>query len=249
MNEFDLLLRDGLIVYPARGTAGGSIGVRDGRIAAVLAPGENARAHRVIDCAGRWIMPGAIDAHTHYGFGVPDDDFRTETRFAAMGGTTMALSFFRSKDLLSQFPAELARSRTQSFVDFSYHFGITEHAHVAMLPRCMEDFGVSSYKLYLMYKGSAGLAKGFTEIDDSLLFAAMEQVARMPGAVLSVHCENTEVVPFLRQKAMEAGLQGLRAWDAQSPDFLEAENVHRACYFARITGCPINIVHLSSRAA
>ena len=62
--------------------------VRDGRIAAILAPGESAKAKRTIRCEGRWIMPGCIDAHAHFGFGVPDQDFVTESRFAAMGGTT-----------------------------------------------------------------------------------------------------------------------------------------------------------------
>jgi dihydropyrimidinase len=46
-----------------------------------------------------------------------------------------------------------------------------------------------------------------------------------------------------------AGRDDLHAWNEQSPDFLEAENVHRACYFAGKVGCPINIVHLSSREA
>ncbi len=249
MADFDLLLSDGLIVYPGRGSAPGSVGVRDGTIAAILAPGESAKARRTIKCEGRWIMPGVIDAHAHFGFGVPDQDFVTESRFAAMGGTTTVLSFWRTKDFLAKFPDELARSKTQSFVDYGYHFGITEHAHVGMLEESVKRFGISSYKLYLMYKGSFGLSKGFTEIDDGLLFAAMEQVARLPGTVLSVHCENTEVIPYLRDKVMRAGLEGLPAWDAQSPDFLEAENVHRACYFGRITGCPINIVHLSSKEA
>ncbi|MGD9944882.1 MAG: dihydroorotase family protein [Burkholderiaceae bacterium] len=249
MPPFDLLLRDGWLVFPGRGTRRGSIAIRGERIAALLAPGESADAAQVIDCEGLHLMPGVIDAHAHFGFGDPAQDFITETRFAALGGTTTVLSFFRTRDFPEQFPAELARAREQSYIDFGYHFGITEHAHVGMLSESLQRFGVSSYKLYLMYKGSAGLAKGFTEIDDGLLFAAMEQVAAMPGTVLSIHCENTEIVPHLRERAMRGNLAGLQAWDAQSPDYLEAENVHRACYLARITDCPINIVHLSSAEA
>jgi dihydropyrimidinase len=67
--------------------------------------------------------------------------------------------------------------------------------------------------------------------------------------VLSVHCENTEVIPIFRDRLRAAGRDDLAAWDEQSPDFLEAENVHRVCYFARKTGCPVNIVHLSSKEA
>src|SRR3546814_3381896 len=46
-----------------------------------------------------------------------------------------------------------------------------------------------------------------------------------------------------------AGRDDLAAWNEQSPDFLEAENVHRVCYFAGKTGTAVNIVHLSSREA
>jgi dihydropyrimidinase len=71
----------------------------------------------------------------------------------------------------------------------------------------------------------------------------------MQGAVLGVHCENTEVIPRLRDPLKEAGRDDLAAWNEQSPDFLEAENVHRVCYFGRKTKCPVNIVHLSSAEA
>lgn len=249
MTKVDLMLANGLIVYPGRGVEPGSVGIVDGKIAVILREGEVADAKEVIDCRDRWIMPGAIDPHTHFGFGIPEEDFLTETRSAAIGGTTTAISFYRTKDFLADFPKELERSRRQSFVDYSYHFGLTEHAQLQMLVPSVQRFGISSYKLYLMYKGAFGLSKGFTEIDDGLLFAAMEQVARMPGAVLSVHCENTEIIPYLRQRAVDEGIEGLAGWDAQSPDFLEAENVHRVCYFGRITNCPINIVHLSSAEA
>jgi len=67
--------------------------------------------------------------------------------------------------------------------------------------------------------------------------------------VLGVHCENVEVIPYLREPLRAAGRDDLAAWNEQSPDFLEAENVHRACYFGGKVGCPINIVHLSSREA
>jgi len=120
---------------------------------------------------------------------------------------------------------------------------------VQTLAECSKRFGVTSYKLYLMYKGAAGLAQGFTEIDDALLYAACKATAAIDGAVLGIHCENVEVIPHLREPLRLAGRDDLRAWNEQSPDFLEAENVHRACYFAGKTGAAINIVHLSSREA
>ncbi|HTP99089.1 MAG TPA: amidohydrolase family protein [Casimicrobiaceae bacterium] len=247
--KLDLLLRDGLLVMPGFGSVRGSVGVHDGRIGALLAPGEDLPANDAVDCAGRWIMPGIIDPHVHFGFGSPETDFLTESRSAALGGVTSALSFYRTADFRTAFDAYRDRAAAQSCIDFGLHFGITSHLHVDTLAECSRRFGVTSYKLYLMYKGAAGLAQGFTEIDDALLYAACKATAAIPGAVLGVHCENVEVIPYLRESLRAAGRDDLKAWNEQSPDFLEAENVHRACYFAGKAGCPVNIVHLSSREA
>jgi len=247
--KLDLLLRDGLLVIPDVGTMRGSLGVHDGRIAALLAPDADMPAERVVDCRDRWIMPGVIDPHVHFGFGSPETDFTTESRSAAIGGVTSALSFYRTADFRTAFDAYRERAAAQSCIDFGLHFGITSHLHVETLAECSRRFGVTSYKLYLMYKGAAGLAQGFTEIDDALLFAAAKATAAIEGAVLGIHCENVEVIPYLREPLRIAGRDDLHAWNQQSPDFLEAENVHRACYFASKVGCPINIVHLSSQEA
>lgn len=243
----DLLLVNSEIVFPNVGVMPGSIAIKDGRIAAVLAPGETVAADRTFDCGGRWIMPGVIDPHTHIGFGSKDSDFQTESRSAALGGVTTMLTFHRSADLKQSTPEWRATGEAQSAIDFGFHFGLTSQLHVDGLPSCMSGFGVSSAKMYLMYKGAAGASKGFTEIDDALLFAALRAVASVPGAVLGVHCENVEVIPILRGPLRASGRNDLAAWDEQSPGFLEAENVFRVCYFADQVGCPVNIVHLSSK--
>lgn len=244
--ELDLLLVNAIVVQPGVGVREGNIGIKDGKIAAIVAPDMDLKSAETIDCAGRWVMPGGIDPHVHFGFGSPETDFLTESRSAAAGGITTVLSFHRSKDLRESFDGARKLAESQSCIDFGFHFGITSDLHVETLAEASRRFGVSSYKLYMMYKGAAGLSRGFTDIDDGLLFAALKETAAIPHGVLGVHCENVEVIPFLRDPLRAAGRNDLRAWNEQSPDFLEAENVHRVCYFASKTGCPVNIVHLSS---
>ncbi len=245
----DLLLTNGELVFPDQGVMPGAVGVKDGKIAAILAPGVTLPAKETIDCQGRWIMPGVIDPHVHYGFGSPDTDFATETRNAALGGVTSVLSFYRTQDFRTAFDEMRDKAAAQACIDFGFHFGITSDLHVETLDEASRRFGVSSYKLYLMYKGQAGLAMGFTDIDDGLLYTSLRETAKIPGGVLGVHCENVEVIPAFRDPLRRAGADSLQAWDQQSPAFLEAENVHRVCYFAAKTNCPVNIVHLSSREA
>lgn len=244
---FDLLLANGEIVYPGEGVRRGSVAVRDGRIAAILSPDEQATAKHVVNCRDKWVLPGIIDPHTHIGFGSKETDFLSESRSAAIGGVTTLLTFHRSTDLRDSTDAWRDLGEQQSCIDFSFHFGLTSRLHIETLAECAERFGVPSFKMYMMYKGAAGAAKGFTEIDDSLLFSALRNAAKIEGGILGVHCENVEVIPALRPALKAAGRQDLKAWDEQSPGFLEAENIFRVGYFAEQVDCPVNIVHLSSK--
>jgi dihydroorotase (multifunctional complex type) len=244
--SFDLLLAGGEIVFPGVGVRTGSVAVKDGRIAALLVPGEQASAKEVIDCRGKWVMPGLIDPHTHIGFGSNETDFETESRSAAIGGVTGMMTFHRSNDLRQSTGPWKERGESQSLVDFGFHFGVTSKLHIETLPDCAERFGVTSIKVYLMYKGASGAAKGFTEIDDGLLYRALLQGARIKGGVVGVHCENVEVIPVFREPLKDAGRNDLPVWDEQSPGFLEAENVFRVIYFGEKAQCPVNIVHMSS---
>lgn len=242
----DLILAGGEIVFPGDGVRRGSIAIREGRIAALLAPGETVRAARVIDCTDRWIMPGLIDPHTHIGFGDKENDWQTETRTALLGGVTGLFTFWRSDDLMASTGPWIAAGRARAATDFGLHFGVTSRRHVADLPALSQRFGVTSVKVYLMYKGATGAAKGFAEVDDALLFSALQAGAKIPGGVVGVHCENTEVIPVFREPLQAAGRDDLPAWDEQSPGFLETENVFRVAYFGEKTGCPVNIVHMSA---
>ena len=243
----DLLLADGEIVLPGVGITQGSVGVKDGRVAVILERGDILPAKETVDCRDKWVMPGLIDPHTHIGFGSNETDWQTEARSAALGGVTSLLSFHRSQDLRESTAPWIAQGERQSCIDFGLHFGLTSALHIETLIECAERFGVSSFKVYLMYKGAAGAARGFTEIDDGLLYATMLQAREVRGGIVGVHCENVEVIPIFRGPLKAAGRNDLCAWDEQSPDFLEAENVHRVCYFAAKAECPVNIVHLSSR--
>jgi len=60
----DTVIRNGILVFP-EGDVRADLAVSDGRIAALLKPGEEAPSREVIDAGGLRVLPGLIDAHMH----------------------------------------------------------------------------------------------------------------------------------------------------------------------------------------
>ena len=97
------LIKNGTVVN-ATGTATADVLVDGETIAAVLAPGSVLLGHdlersvdTVVDAAGKYVIPGGVDAHTHmempFGGTSASDTFETGTRAAAWGGTTSIVDF------------------------------------------------------------------------------------------------------------------------------------------------------------
>ena len=71
------------------------VGIDGGRIAAI---GARLQGKTSIDAAGKWVMPGGIDAHCHldqpvWGGAGNADDFASGSISAAFGGTTCIVPF------------------------------------------------------------------------------------------------------------------------------------------------------------
>lgn len=258
MSVFDLLIRGATVVLPGTDGVAAEIAVREGRIAAVLAPGEAAPAQETLDARGLHVLPGAIDAHLHLGSGkdisrprVPADSMR-ETAAAAAGGITTIIPYWLGAE---PFEAELdeciAVTEAGARIDFGYHLIISTEAQLASLPRYVRDWGVSSFKLFLNNRGGEGKRLGLPDIDDGFLLRLCEAIAQH-GALLCPHPENIEAAWVLRDRVMAAdpeGKSGLAAWNASRPPFIEAEAVQRVGLFCRETGTRLHVVHISSGAA
>ena len=91
--QFDLVVRGGTVVTPA-GRHRCDVAVREGRIAALFEPGQVIDARTVIEAAGRHILPGAIDVHSHHrepGF-THKEDITSATAQCAAGGVTTSFA-------------------------------------------------------------------------------------------------------------------------------------------------------------
>jgi len=90
------LITNGTIVT-ADGSTAADVLIDGETIAAIGAGLGSTAVDETIDAAGRYIIPGGIDVHTHmelpFGGTAAIDTFETGTRAAAWGGTTSIIDF------------------------------------------------------------------------------------------------------------------------------------------------------------
>jgi N-acyl-D-aspartate/D-glutamate deacylase len=89
VERWDALFKNGL-VFDGTGAPGRAmdVAVRDGRVVAMATDLPAARADAVVDAAGRWVMPGLLDIHTHFDLEVEIEPGLPE---AVRHGTTTAV--------------------------------------------------------------------------------------------------------------------------------------------------------------
>jgi dihydroorotase-like cyclic amidohydrolase len=264
MSKVQLVITDARIVVPEAGVLTGHVVVDDGKVVSLLASGDTPpEAHRSIDAAGRYVLPGAIDAHCHYGLLPPmRERMAPETAFAAVGGVTTLVRYYRRTDsYLETFPAHIEQNPAYHYQDFSAHLALFNQDQVAEIPRYVSELGITSFKLYMNLK--ANLAKAFLvdplvddevaqtedlDYDDGLLFGIMQELSKSPVRTrLSVHVEEADLVSYQLPRVKESGLGGLLAWHYARPAEAEALGVQKVAYLSRQLGVPVYFPHIGSR--
>jgi dihydropyrimidinase len=244
-----VLIKGGRIVTAADDYTG-DVFIENGTVS-LIGESLDVTADKVIDAAGKLVIPGAIDPHTHiemfFGGTTTCDDFTSGTVSAAFGGTTSLVDFCMQApgttfaQALENYHEKI--DRCKPVVDVGFHIGITDLQggggleELAKLP----DEGVTSYKLFMAYKGAV-------MVDDETLFNAMETAAES-GALIMVHAENGDAIDIIVKRAVAEGKKE-PIWHARTrPMETEAEATNRAVQLARIAGAPLYVVHVSCRPA
>jgi dihydropyrimidinase len=249
--RFDSTIVNGTAIIPRRGPVEVTIGIKDGKIAGLIDPGEWVESDETIDAKGLAIFPGLIDPHMHIGFvGQPLTDVASETRSAAIGGVTSILNYvLKPGDYEEHYREFVDHIDRLAYVDMGIHLGIFTSEQIASIPDYIARYGVTSFKFFMSYKGEEGSKRGVADVDDGLLLELMTKLAGIPGTVANVHAENIEMIWRAEDRVREAGTDGLEAHNHCRPGLTEAAAMVMAAYVARATGCPLYLVHMSSKEA
>src|SRR6202049_3523523 len=180
---FDTIITNGRVVT-ASDTYASDVAIGNGKIVAIgqSLPPEN--ASRIIDAAGKYVLPVGIYVHTHldmpFGGTTSSDDFKTGTRAAAFGGTTTLIDFaiqYKGQTLRTAFDTWMQKASAKAVCDYAFHCIVTDVSGGQLSE--MNDLvheGVTSFKLFMAYPG-------IFMLDDGSIFKALQTTSKNGGMV------------------------------------------------------------------
>ena len=241
---FDVVIKDAKIVS-SRGVVDGHVGISDGLIKAVAAPGEYLQGREEIDAAQKYVLPGLVDAHVHIpGFVLSKhlDDFVSATKAAAAGGVTTVL--LMPTDDPRTATADYFERKRESGIGKSYvDFGL--QALIGPMTESigdMADLGAVSFELFLAYGGMPHFIVGN---DDYELQRIMELVKDVDG-IAGVTPHSPSLIARLTAVHRENPAPSIETRAETRPILSEALGISRACTVAQLTGTSIHVRALSS---
>lgn len=242
----DLIIKNGTIIT-ATDTYQADIGVKNGKVV-MLGQHLEASGAEVVDASGKYVLPGAIDAHTHlempFGGTTSADSYEAGTRAAACGGVTTVFDFViqrKGQGLVEAADIRRKLCDPQACVDYSFHTAITD-----LTPEVLDEFeksieyGIPSFKVFMVYKKEGMM------VDDGVLTAALEK-SKETGALIGVHAENPDLIDRRIEKFLAEGKTSAWYHYLSRPEFVEAEADKRAIHWAKAFDAPLYIVHLANK--
>lgn len=216
--------------------------VQGGRIAALAASAPELQARRRVDARGKWVLPGAIDAHVHC-LSVLKEGFVHAGRTAAAGGITTIIDMpYDTPDgctTAEQFAEKIDRVKREAVVDMALLATIKKVGGIDQI-RPMSDLGACGFKLSLFETDP----KRFPRIPDFELVPALAEIAAN-GLRVGVHAENGEIIDHMIEQYKAAGRDYPLAHVETRPWVSETEAILKALEFAHYAGAEMHIFHVS----
>lgn len=203
-------------------------------------------ADEVVDASGKYVLPGAIDPHTHIAMPFmgtyAQDDYETGTIAAACGGVTTLVDFDlqqKGESLLEAIERKQSLAEGKAAVDYSLHPAIMDPRPevIAEVKNAVLDYGTPSFKIFMVYD---------FRVDDATMVKLLEETKKY-GGLVQVHAENVYIIQHRNEVLEKEGKLALYYHAVSRPNIAEEEAIARAAKMVELTGSRIYIVHLSSK--
>jgi dihydropyrimidinase len=197
----------------------------------------------VVDAAGKLVLPGGVDPHTHFDLPmlgtVSADDHYTGHKAAAFGGTTTVMDFVVLEPDGFQYSVDIWMKKAEkAAIDYGFHMNLTrfDEQIAAEIPS-LRDLGITTLKVFTAYNGRL-------RIDDGSIFRAL-RIAREHGMLVMAHCENGDVIDVLVQEALASRHRSAEWHAATRPAWGAVEATLRMAGMAAAAQAPVYIVHMN----
>ena len=209
---------------------------------------DESNIDKVIDAEGMVVMPGAIDAHTHYHLvsrgTVTCDSFVEGSRLAAFGGVTTVVDFAdhnRGQGLVESLQYRLDEMRSGMAIDYTLHQGVYGHGYDSTIGKQLEQLkkqGVKTLKIFTTYRNTGYLIENRDDLLD--LF----QNAKRLGMLVCAHCEFNPMIEEISDNWKGDFSPASHA--LLRPAEAEGKAIELFGSIALEAQCPLYVVHCSS---
>ena len=254
----DLVVRGGQVVTP-QGVGSWDVAVQGERIVALGQPGEFREAGRVIDAAGKIVVPGGVEPHTHLAHRIsmqPEEELFTlgpeeDTRGMVFGGTTTHVDFCFVRpgtEVQKVIEQRAARWQGQSYTDYSFHVTLQGHLDIKLFDQISEAIqaGFPSFKVFTVDVLPPHPLRHPYRLDFGRIQLAMEKVA-YHGGIMVVHAEDHDIVQFMYEKFREEKQTDGWLLPQVHNKLSEQLAFRRTIQLAAATGAGVYFVHTSAR--
>ncbi|WP_320127782.1 dihydropyrimidinase [uncultured Sphaerochaeta sp.] len=217
-------------------------------IAAKIGEDEVPVGTDIVHADGLCILPGLIDAHTHYHLvsrgTVTADSFPEGSRCAAFGGVTTVIDFAdddKKGHLALCCEERIASMEALMAIDFSLHQGVYGYRDtIASELKELKGNGIKVIKMFTTYRKEGYLVEKREQL--KAIFAECKKLDMM----VCVHCEDDELIEKINQNYKGPFTPSAHA-DLR-PSEAEAKAIQTVGEIAGELDMPLYIVHLSSAA-
>jgi dihydropyrimidinase len=223
-------------------------GSKIAHIAAKIRDDEVPEGTEIVHADGLCILPGLVDAHTHYHLvsrgTVTADSFPEGSRCAAFGGVTTVIDFAdddKKGDLARCSKQRQAAMEQGMAIDFSLHQGIYGYRKtIGQELEALRAQGVRVVKMFTTYRNVGYLVEKREEL--KAIFAECKRLDMM----VCVHCEDDALIEETGKRYK--GPYTPSAHADLRPSEAEARGILTVGEIAGELDMPLYVVHLSSKA-